>query len=97
MQNYWTENGWELLKIVAKNAALKSGFPSTVVKVVKDALELTLRISKFPHSGKHIKNVYGEDRYWSVFNEGKVAIWKIENDAPVFVGAYSSLPDFITA
>jgi hypothetical protein len=31
MQNYWTENSWELLKIVAKNAALKSGFHSTVV------------------------------------------------------------------
>jgi len=34
--------------------------------------------------------------YGTVFNEGKVAIWKIENNAPVFVGAYSSLPDIIT-
>lgn len=93
MQNHWTENGWQLLKIVAINAALKSGFESTAEKVIKDAISLSQKVASFPEAGTLIKNIYGEDRRYSVFNNGKVAIWKIKDNRPLFVGAYSSIPE----
>ncbi|MFA5582602.1 MAG: hypothetical protein WCY48_07550 [Candidatus Caldatribacteriota bacterium] len=89
----WTPEGWELLKTVAFNSYKKSGFPSTARKVIQDAQDLTERVKRFPESGTKIKNVKGQDRYYSVFNLGKVAIWKIEEGSPVFVGAFSSLPN----
>jgi hypothetical protein len=92
---YWTKSGWQLLKVIAFNAAEKSGFESTVMKVIEDALDLTKRTSINPFSGVKIQNVYGEDRYYSTFNRGKVAIWRVDEDEVVFVGAYSSLPSDI--
>lgn len=95
MQNYWTQDGWHLLKVVAFNAAIKSGFESTAEKVIQDAIALTQRIIQFPHSGNKVTNVYGESRYWSTFNAGKIAIWKVDNDSVLFIAAHSSLPDLI--
>lgn len=91
MQN-WTPEGWQLLKRVAIQAALKSGFDTTAHKVVKDAITLTAQVIQHPYSGQKCINMYGEDRYFSVFNAGKVAIWYVDVAGPVFVGAYSSLP-----
>jgi hypothetical protein len=89
---YWTKSGWKLLKVVAFNAAEKSGFESTVMKVIEDALELTKRVSLHPFSGVKIQNIYKEDRYYSTFNRGKVAVWRVDENEIVFVGAFSSLP-----
>lgn len=92
MQN-WTPEGWQLLKRVAIQAALKSGHDTTAHKVIKDSISLTAQVIQHPYSGQKTENMYGEDRYYSVFNAGKVAIWFIDSAGPVFVGAYSSLPN----
>ncbi len=93
MQKNWSESGWELLKVVAFNAAMKSGFHSSAEQVVRDAIALTERVVKFPESGQSIENAWGDIRYYSVFNAGKVAVWRIKDGAVLFVGAYASLPN----
>ena len=49
----------------------------------------------FSVSGKNVKNIFDEDRFWHPFHEGKVLIWKIEENELIFIGAYYSLPEII--
>jgi hypothetical protein len=45
-----------------------------------------------PGIGKNTKNIFSEDRYWHPFHNGKVLIWKLDDDGVLFVGAFYSLP-----
>jgi len=91
----WTEDGWQLLEGIALNASVFTGFPSSGKKVIEDALRVCKLIEQNTGIGKNIKNIFDEDRYWHPFHEGKVLIWKLDDEGPLFIGAYYSLPEII--
>jgi hypothetical protein len=91
----WTEDGWQLLEGIALNTAVFTGFPSSGKKVIEDALRVCSLVELNPGIGKNIKNIFEEDRYWHPFHEGKVLIWKLDDEGPYFIGAYYSLPEII--
>ncbi|MFA6236062.1 MAG: hypothetical protein WC635_01940 [Bacteriovorax sp.] len=91
----WTEDGWQLLEGIALNTSVFTGFPSSGRKVIEDALRVCKLIELNPGIGKNIKNVFDEDRYWHPFHEGKVLFWKLDEEKPLFIGAYYSLPEIL--
>lgn len=91
----WTEDGWQLLEGIALNTSVFTGFPSSGKKVIEDALRVCKLIELNTGIGKSIKNIFEEDRYWHPFHEGKVLIWKLDDEEPLFIGAYYSLPDLL--
>ncbi len=91
----WTEGGWELLEGLALNASAFTGFSVSGKNVIEDALRICKIIELNPGIGKNVKNIFDEDRFWHPFHEGKVLIWKIEENELIFIGAYYSLPEII--
>lgn len=92
----WTKEGWELLEGIALNAYAFTGFRLSAYKVLEEAKRISSLVDSNPRLGNKITNIFGEERYWHPFHEGKVLIWKIEeNGEAIFVGAYYSLPDQI--
>lgn len=89
----WTEDGWELLENIAINAYLFTGFESSARNVIEDARRVCKIVLKNPNLGKIIINIFGEERFWHPFHDGKVIIWKAENGIITFVGAFYSLPE----
>lgn len=91
----WTEDGWQLLEGIALNTSVFTGFPISGRKVIEDAHRVCKIIELNPGIGKNINNIFDEDRYWHPFHEGKVLIWKLDDEGPLFIGAYYSLPDLL--
>ncbi len=88
----WTKDGWELLEGIAFNAYAFTGFKASALRVMTDANRITNLVVANPGIGKNIKNMFGEDRYWHPFHDGKVLIWKLDDEGVLFVGAFYSLP-----
>jgi hypothetical protein len=88
----WTKDGWELLEGIALNAYAFTGFKASALKVMEDATRVCGIVEANPGIGKMVKNVFGEDRFWHPFHDGKVLIWKLDDDGVMFVGAYYSIP-----
>ena len=88
----WTQEGRELLETIALNAYLFTGFRASALNVMEDAQRVFKIIEANPGIGKKIKNIFGEDRYWHPFHDGKILIWKMDDQGIIFVGAYYSLP-----
>lgn len=93
----WTKEGWELLETIALNAYLFTGFRASALNVMEDAQRVCKIIESNPGIGKKIKNIFGEDRYWHPFHDGKILIWKLDKNEVLILGAYYSLPDELTA
>ncbi len=89
----WTKEGWELLETIALNAYLFTGFRASALKVMEDAQSVCKIIEANPGIGKKIKNIFGEDRYWHPFHDGKIILWKLDGKEIIFVGAFYSLPN----
>jgi len=88
----WTKDGWELLEGIAFNAYIFTGFKASALKVMEDAARVCRIVMANPKIGKNVKNIFGEDRFWHPFHEGKILIWKLDDEGVIFVGAYYSLP-----
>ena len=92
----WTKEGWELLEGIALNAYAFTGFKLSAFKVLEDAKRISALVDSSPRMGNKIRNIFGEERFWHPFHDGKILIWKTEDSGEViFVGAYYSLPDDI--
>ena len=91
----WTKDGWELLEGIAFNAYAFTGFKMSALKVIEDANRVCSIAEANPGIGKNIKNIIGEDRFWHPFHDGKVLIWKLDDEGVLFLGAYYSLPDHL--
>lgn len=89
----WTKDGWELLEGIAFNAYAFTGFKASALRVIEDAKRIGNLVEANPGIGKNIKNIFGEDRYWHPFHDGKVLIWKLDDDGVLFIGAFYSLPN----
>lgn len=91
----WTKDGWELLEGIAFNAYSFTGFKMSALKVIEDANRVCSIAEANPGIGKNIKNIFGEDRFWHPFHDGKVLIWMLDDEGVLFLGAYYSLPDHL--
>lgn len=89
----WTQEGWESLETIAFNAYQFTGFRASALNVMRDAKRVCDLIQGHPGIGKSIKNIYNEDRYWHPFSEGKVLVWKSQDQEIIFVAAYYALPE----
>lgn len=93
----WTEDGWELLEGIALNAYAFTGHKTSASNVMSDARRVCKIVEANPGIGKQIKNIFNEDRYWHPFHDGKVLIWKLDDEGVLFVGAFYSLPNPLVA
>ena len=89
----WTKDGWSQLEGIALNAFAFTGFKNSALIVIEDAIRISHLINSNPRIGKKIKNIFNEDRYWHPFHDGKVLIWRIDEEGVVFIAAYYSLPE----
>ena len=88
----WTRDGWELLEGIALNAYAFTGHKTSAFNLINEAKRICNLVEANPGIGKNTKNIFNEDRYWHPFHNGKVLIWKLDDDGVLFVGAFYSLP-----
>jgi hypothetical protein len=89
----WTKEGWELLESIAINAYAFTGFRSSALRVMEEAKFVCELVETSPGIGKKMKNIFDEDRFWHTFHDGKILIWRMDEDGVLFVGAFYSLPE----
>lgn len=92
MDDIWKDDGLQLLDSIAANAMRSSGSRETASKVMNEAIKVTKKISTFPNCGTKFTNQAGDDRYYTTFWNGCVVVWLIDNDGPLILGAWRSLP-----
>ena len=88
----WTKDGWDLLEGIAFNAYVFTGFRASALRVMEDSARVCSIVESNPGIGKNIQNIFSEDRFWHPFHEGKVLIWKLDEEGVLFVGAFYALP-----